>query len=207
MTASPSATEKDADELSHLMQHYETSFAIIQGRERVRDRMLWVIVSLSLALTLIVFGNASAASQPQGGGWLWIAYSLQGPGLQFVIWTLMLVATLRHMQVASRIEADYSYLHKLETYLNERITWTFCRERVGYVPEFSLPASRKGYSVLYKLLVPGFVVAQTSAAVISDWMDAPLDLTPETFAQATSLVAVAAWAISSYLLLKPLGSL
>ena len=144
MTARPSVAERDADELSLLMQHYETSFAITQGRERVRDRMLWVLVSLSLALTLIVFGNAFAVSQPPSGGWLWVAYSLQGPGLQFVIWMLILVATLRHMQVASRIEADYSYLHKLETYLNERMTWTFCRERVGYVPEFPLPDTRKG---------------------------------------------------------------
>ena len=205
MTTSASATEKDADELSLLMQHYETSCAIIQNRERIRDRMLWVIVSLSIALTLVVFTDMFAVSQPPRGGWLWMAYSLQGSGLQFVVWTLMLVATLRHMQVASRIEADYSYLHKLETYLNERMSWTFCRERVGYVPEFPLPSSRKGYSVLYKLLVPAFVVAQTSAAVISGWMNAPLDLTPESFAQTTSLVAAGAWAVTTYLLLKPIG--
>ena len=136
-----------------------------------------------------------------------MAYALQGWGLEFVIWTVMLVATVRHMQVASRIEADYSYLHKLETYLNERMLWTFCRERIGYVPEFPLPSSRKGYSVLYKLLVPAFVVAQTSAAVISGWMNTPLDFTPESFAEMTSLIAASTWAVTTYLLLKPIGSL
>ena len=69
------------------------------------------------------------------------------------------------------------------------------------------PILEKGIPSLYKRIVPAFVVAQTSAAVISDWMEAPLDLTPESFAQATSLVAVGAWAISSYLLLKPFDSL
>ena len=76
-----------------------------------------------------------------------MAYSLHGSGLQFVVWTLMLVATLRHLQVASRIEADYSYLHALEVHLDEKMSLTFCRERVGYVPEFPLPSTRQGYSV------------------------------------------------------------
>ena len=126
-------------QLSLLVQHYETSFAITQGRERVRDRMLWIIVSLSVALTLLVFTDIFAVSRPPRGGVMWMAYSLQGSGLQFVAWTLMLVATLRHMQVASRIEADYCYLHALEVHLDEKMSWTFCRERVGYVPEFPLP--------------------------------------------------------------------
>ena len=207
MTTSGSTAAEGADELSLLMQHYETSFAITQGRERIRDWTSWVVVSLSIALTLVVFTDMFAAPQPPRGGWLWMAYALQGWGLEFVIWTVILVATVRHMQVASRIEADYSYLHKLETHLNERMSWTFCRERIGYVPEFPLPSSRKGYSVLYKLLVPTFVVAQTSAAVISGWMNAPLDLTPESLAEMTSLVAATAWSVTTYLLLKPIGSL
>ena len=207
MTLPESRKEADAEELSLLIQHYETSFAITQGRERVRDRMLWIIVSLSVALTLLVFTDMFAVSQPPRTGLMWMAYSLQGSGLQFVAWTLMLVATLRHMQVASRIESDYSYLHALEVHLDEKMSWTFCRERVGYVPEFPLRSSRQGYSVLYKVLVPVFVVAQTSAAVISSWMTAPLDLTPGSFAETTSLVAAAVWAVTTYLLLKPVGRL
>ena len=207
MTAAESRREADAEQLSLLVQHYETSFAITQGRERVRDRMLWIIVSLSVALTLLLFTDIFAVSQPPRGGVMWMAYSLQGSGLQFVAWTLMLVATLRHMQVASRIEADYSYLHALEVHLDEKMSWTFCRERVGYVPEFPLPSTRQGYSVLYKVLVPIFVVAQTTAAVISGWMTAPLDLTPGSFAETTSLLAAAVWAVTTYLLLTPVARL
>ena len=206
MTTVVSGKGKDVEDISLLVQHYDTSFLITQGRERIRDRISWVIVSLSVTLTLLVFPDPFAVSHPPGGGLLWVAYWLQGSGLQFVVWTLMLVATLRHMQLATRIEADYTYLHKLEEYIDERISWTFCRERVGYVPEFPLPASRKGYSLLYKVLVPTVVVGQTTAAVISGWMDAPLDLIPASFAETTSLVAVTVWAVTAYLLLKPIGN-
>ena len=68
MTTSGSAAAEGADELSPLMQHYETSFAITQGRERIRDWTSWVIVSLSIALTLVVFTDMFAAPQPPRGG-------------------------------------------------------------------------------------------------------------------------------------------
>ena len=55
--------------------------------------------------------------------------------------------------------------------------------------------------------MPVFVVAQTTAAVISGWMTAPLDLTPGSFAETTSLVAAAVWAVTTYLLLKPVARL
>ena len=199
MTSNDTAEQQ----LSILVEHYDASFAITQGRERVRDRMLWFVVSMSVILTLITFADMFSATESPRGGLAWIAYSLQISGLQFVVWTLILVATFRHMQFASRVEADYTYIHALEKHLDEKISWTFCRERVGYVSEFPLPDSRKGYSFLYKILVPAFVVAQTTAAVINGWMQTPLALTIDSFEEVTSLVAVLVWAITTYFLLTP----
>ena len=206
MTGCAPDPKENADELSLLVEHYEKSYAIIQGRERARDRILWVLLSLSIALTLIVFTDMFAVSQPPRGGLPWMAYSLRGPGLQFVVWVLLLAATLRHLQIASRVEADYEYLHALETYLDGKMSWKFCRERIGYLPEYPLPSGRKAYSVLYKLLVPAFVVAQTSAAVLASCMTISLDFAPKSFAETTSLIAVAVWIVTTYLLFRPIGT-
>ena len=89
MTPGIPRNETDSEELSLLVQHYETSFAITQGREPVRNRMLWIIVSLSVALTLLVFTDIFAVSQPPRGGVMWMAYSL------------LLMATQKRRKVAN----------------------------------------------------------------------------------------------------------
>ena len=206
MTKDEVAPEIGKEEISLLVQHYEASFSITQGRERIRDRLSWWIVSLSIVLTLVVFTDIVAISEPPDGGWLWVVYSLRGDRLEFVIWILMLVTALRHVQVASRIEADYGYLHGLEEHIDGKLSWTFCRERAGYTEKFSLPIPRKRYSVLYKLLVPLFVVAQTSAAVLSGWIDMPLSSFPISFSETVLVVASAVWVITTYVFLRPLSS-
>jgi len=162
-------TISEGTHLEVLHDHYKDSFNWIREREKQRDRLFLIIITL-IGLLYFELSYPEMAKQiirhAKAGG---ITVDLSAVPISIflsVTWTILFALALRYCQVSILIERQYSYLHDVEIRLEEIIDMhgMFQREGKSYLDKYPLFSTWAW--IFYTMLFPSIILT----AVIMAWL-------------------------------------
>jgi len=162
-------TVSDEIRLEVLHDHYKDSFNLIREREKQRDRLFLIIITL---IGLLYFELAypemvkHIIRQAEAGG---VTVDLSAVPISIflsVTWTILFALALRYCQSSILIERQYDYLHTVENQLakiagNDSM---FQREGKSYLDQY--PVFSNWAWIFYTMLFPAIILLVVIMALL-----------------------------------------
>lgn len=159
------------DTTSILYDHYKDTCAIIGEAIKRRDRaLLFVIVAVAFFAFQTIFPSTADLAVAdylnfKFGLTLGINLSVIGN----VVWTLILLFTVRYFQTAVFVERQYTYLHQLEDKLNNAIGQNLItREGKSYLANY--PWFSDWMWMIYTIILPALLFFVTCVKIVAEWL-------------------------------------
>ena len=131
--------DNDKNIIDILYAHYKDSFEKILSKEKLRDRLFFLVIFL-LGLIVIEYRYSieilSAISELNVVGLKIKLNQLPLPVILSTTWTIFFGILLRYYQITLDIDKKYSYLHNLESRISKKIgvsSKLFDRESASYL--------------------------------------------------------------------------
>lgn len=161
------------DLLQTIYDHYKDTYSIISEAVRRRDRlMIFVLIALGFFAFESLFPTTSNTAVNdflnfKFGLTLKLDLSIIGN----FVWFLLLIFTIRYLQVAVFIERQYSYIHKIEDKINKELKEEIItREGKSYLLDY--PLFSNWMCMLYVLVFPLLLFWVATVKIISEFKNA-----------------------------------
>jgi len=158
-----------SDSTSILYDHYKDTCTIIGGAIKRRDRlMLFVVLTLGFFAFQAIFPTDSNAVVNQ---FLTFKFGLtQEFDLSIVgnvVWFLLLIFTLRYLQLAVFVERQHAYIHTIEEKLNDGLGKEFItREGKSYLNKY--PRYSDWMWMLYTIIFPVLLLIVSAVKIYAE---------------------------------------
>ena len=148
-----------------LHDHYKDSFFHIREREKQRDRLFMILITI---LGFLFFAvrypdslRAIIGTISTSGAKLSLA-ELPIAAILSATWTFLLATTLRYCQSSINVERQYSYLHALELRISSALGDPDAYRREGRAYLHDYPAFSGWAWLFYTGIFPAIVIAATA---------------------------------------------
>lgn len=163
--------EQKEIKLNLLHDHFKDSFIYIREREKLRDKLFYIIISLFGILAFqiqypINFHNALTTISI-----LETNFDLRIVPLQAILsltWTFIFVLLMKYYQTTINIERQYPYLHKIEEKISELLEdkEIYCREGYEYLNKY--PVFSDWTWIFYTYIMPLVFLSTTIILVYNE---------------------------------------
>lgn len=175
-----------------LHDHYKDTYSRIRERERQRDRLFLIVVSLLGVLLLQLHHSLllqQTVTEATIAGAKFNLSKIPIPVLLSTSWVFLAIFLLRYYQVVIHIEKQYDYLHPLQSQLSKALGegGDIRRESTGY---FTKKASffRHWVWIFYTCLFPVFVLASIGWAMFLEWNTTLIPIVYKCFNSVLALI-------------------
>jgi len=187
----------DEKKLNILHDHHKNSFEHIREREKQRDRLFLILISLLGMLVIQLQYNLAGIPEISILGVKVLLDKLPAAVILSATWTYLLVLLVRYYQVTVVVENQYDYLHRLEEQLSallgdEKI---YRRESAAYLVK-KAQGFRTWIWRFYTLAIPIMVIAATARAGYLEYLAVSIPLYHKFYDAATLIAAL--WLIGLY---------
>ncbi len=185
--------------LDVLHDHHKVSFEHIREREKQRDRLFLILISLLGLLVVQLQYNLAGIPEISFLGVKVLLDKLPGAVILSSTWTFFLVLLVRYYQVTVVVENHYDYLHRLEEHISGLLgdEKLYRRESAAYLVK-KAQGFRTWVWRFYTLAIPVIVIAAAGRAAFLEFYAVSIPLFHKIY-DATALAA-SVWLIGLYLL-------
>jgi hypothetical protein len=185
--------------LEILHDHHKDSFENIREREKQRDRLFLILISLLGLLVFQLQYNLAGISEVSILGVKVLLDKLPGAVILSATWTYVLVLLVRYYQVTVVIENQYDYLHRLEERLSALLgdEKLYRRESAAYLVK-KAQGFRTWIWRYYTVAIPIMVIAATARAAYLEYCSGTIPIYHKIYDGVTLIAAL--WLIGLYFL-------
>lgn len=185
--------------LDILHDHHKDSFENIREREKQRDRLFLILISLLGLLVIQLQYNLAGIPEISILGVKVLLDKLPGAVILSATWTFFLVLLVRYYQVNVVVENQYDYLHRLEEQISALLgdEKLYRRESAAYLVK-KAQAFRTWIWRFYTIAIPIIVIAATARAAYLEFYSVTIPLYHKIYDAAA--LAASLWLITLYFL-------
>ena len=159
------------DNLEIAYDHYKETFTYVKEAEKDRNKIFIIVALLITALYLFAIEpdslyqvvNDFITEQWQ------ISINVGFGTVQSLLWVILLFYSIRYFQINTYIERQYTYLHKLESDIANKVDFIFEREGKGYLDKYPLLLDMIYY--IYTWAFPVIYILVVCYKIVLEWVN------------------------------------
>jgi len=172
-----------------LHDHYKETFSLIRGREIQRDRLLlWLIALVGLLFLMRQYPELIAALELESSVGMVGIGKVPMPVLISVVWTALMLTTLKYCQIVVWVDRQYVYLHLLEETISSLLKDEGLYRREGKVYSDRYPLLTWWAWFVYTLAIPILGIVLVLILAAGEWLQ-PTYSTPHLWYDTTLALA------------------
>lgn len=159
------------ENLEIAYDHYKETFTYVKEAEKDRNKIFIIVSLLITALYLFAIEpdslyqviNDFITEQWQ------ISVNVGFGTVQSLLWVILLFYSIRYFQINTYIERQYTYLHKLESDIANKVDFIFEREGRGYLDKYPLLLDMIYY--IYTWAFPVIYILVVCYKIVLEWVN------------------------------------
>lgn len=159
------------ENLEIAYDHYKETFAYVKEAEKGRNKIFIILALLITALYLFAIEPGSLyqiINEVIREQWQ-ISVNIGFGTIQSLLWVILLFYSIRYFQINTYIERQYTYLHKLESDIANKVDFIFEREGRGYLGKYPLLLDMIYY--IYTWAFPVIYIFVVCYKIVLEWVN------------------------------------